>query len=328
MTTAIAETLLFPTLITTSLEDYADQAKDAFSKATQRALVSDTKLFTSWCARHGLTPLPATPEAVRRYIDEHAEIHKPATVRRRVSSVAHMHGAAGLPDPTKSNTVTLALKRMNRTKGTRQQQARPINETDVAVILATTGNRLVDLRDAALLLTARDLLARRSEVVALNFDDIVLNNNGSATALIKRSKTDQEGAGSERWLSPRTVKAIQAWLEAVAEAVPVGSTMSKPKPLFPALKKNGIPKDKRLSPGDVARRFKAMAQRAGIDKEFISGHSCRVGMAQDLVAAGTELPALMTAGRWKSAEMPARYTERLSAGRGAVARYYETVVGE
>ena len=46
-------------------------------------------------------------------------------------------------------------------------------------------------------------------------------------------------------------------------------------------------------------------------------------MAQDLAATGVELPALMTAGRWKSSKMPARYTERQAAGRGAVARYYQ-----
>ena len=45
-----------------------------------------------------------------------------------------------------------------------------------------------------------------------------------------------------------------------------------------------------------------------------------VGMAQDLAASGVEL---MTAGRWKSSRMPARYTERQAAGRGAVARYYQ-----
>ena len=46
-------------------------------------------------------------------------------------------------------------------------------------------------------------------------------------------------------------------------------------------------------------------------------------MAQDLAAAGVDLPALMTAGRWKSSKMPARNTEGQAAGRGAVARYYQ-----
>ena len=56
--------------------------------------------------------------------------------------------------------------------------------------------------------------------------------------------------------------------------------------------------------------------------EGFSAHSPRVGMAQDLSAAGAELPELMTAGRWESPTMPARYTEAQTVGRGAVARYY------
>ena len=45
-------------------------------------------------------------------------------------------------------------------------------------------------------------------------------------------------------------------------------------------------------------------------------------MAQDLMAAGAELPALMQAGRWKSPTMPARYGERQAAARSAVAKFY------
>ena len=58
-------------------------------------------------------------------------------------------------------------------------------------------------------------------------------------------------------------------------------------------------------------------------KQWRFGTGRQGGMAQDLAATGVELPALMTAGRWKSAKMPARYTERQAAGRGAVAKYYQ-----
>ena len=68
--------------------------------------------------------------------------------------------------------------------------------------------------------------------------------------------------------------------------------------------------------------MKAAARSAGLGDCYTS-HSGRVGMAQDLVKGGVELPALMTAGRWKSSKMPARYTERQAADRGAVARYYQ-----
>ena len=46
-------------------------------------------------------------------------------------------------------------------------------------------------------------------------------------------------------------------------------------------------------------------------------------MAQDLAKSGVGLPALMTAGRWKNSRTPARYTERQTVDRGAVARYYQ-----
>ena len=70
---------------------------------------------------------------------------------------------------------------------------------------------------------------------------------------------------------------------------------------------------------NIGKRVTAAAKDAGLGEGF----SGRVGMAQDLAATGVELPALMTAGRWKSSRMPARYTERQAAGRGAVARYYQ-----
>ena len=76
----------------------------------------------------------------------------------------------------------------------------------------------------------------------------------------------------------------------------------------------------------LARIVKRMAERAGMALETVervSGHSCRVGMAQDLVASGEDVAGVMQAGRWKSPLMRARYSARLQAKRGAVARLYE-----
>ncbi len=73
----------------------------------------------------------------------------------------------------------------------------------------------------------------------------------------------------------------------------------------------------------MARIIKRLARKAGLPDAAIarmSGHSCRVGMAQDLVAAGADVAGLMQAGRWKSMQMPARYSERLEAKRGVVAQ--------
>ena len=63
------------------------------------------------------------------------------------------------------------------------------------------------------------------------------------------------------------------------------------------------------------------ATRAGgADVTDISGLSCRVGGAQDMVAAGIELGEIMQAGSWKTPAMVARYTEMQVAGRGAATK--------
>ena len=86
------------------------------------------------------------------------------------------------------------------------------------------------------------------------------------------------------------------------------------------LDKGGKPTGRALPPGQVARIFKRMARKAGLSESVVrslSGHSARVGAAQDMIAAGIELPAIIQAGRWKSTSMVNRYGERLLAERSA-----------
>ena len=299
--------------IAVHLAEHARQARGAFADETVRALRNDVQKFTAWCADHGAEPMPATPDTVAAFVDAMAEIRAPASVRRYVASVASVHRAAGVADPSKTEVVRLALKRMARAKGTRQRQAAPIGELDVERILATAGTGLADLRNVGLLLAMRDLLARRGEAVAIEREHVAFAADGSATVLIARSKTDQEGQGEVRWLAPRTATALRRWLEVAG---------IEDGPVFRSINKAGAV-GRPLTPGEVPRILKRLTARAGIDPAGISGHSCRVGMAQDLTAHGAELPDLMVAGRWASPAMPARYAARIAAGRGAVARYYE-----
>ena len=71
----------------------------------------------------------------------------------------------------------------------------------------------------------------------------------------------------------------------------------------------------------ISIRIAGLAERAGLGKGY-SGHSCRIGTAQDLAAEGYSLTQLMTAGRWTNPVMPARYTRNQAAARGAVAQNY------
>ena len=70
----------------------------------------------------------------------------------------------------------------------------------------------------------------------------------------------------------------------------------------------------------VARIYKGMAKSAAIDPCEVSGHSTRIGKAQDCVAAGIGIAAIMRDGGWKSEAMVARYTEHLQLEQSASAR--------
>lgn len=295
------------------LEQHRYAARGALAPETERALAKTSAAWTAWTGERGLCAIPAAVDSVVAYVDWLTEQGKrPASIRQAVWGVAYLHRAAGLPDPTKAEPVRLALKRMARTLGVRPRQAAPLGELEVQRILATTGSKLADLRNLALVLTMRDLLARRSEAVALLVEDVEAAQDGSAVATIRRSKTDQMGEGETRWLSPRTYAALQGWLSAagIAEGA-----------IFRSVNKGGRVGEA-LTTSDVPRILKLLASRAGLDPARISGHSCRVGMCQDLTAAGAELPAIMVAGRWRSPTMPARYSAKLAAGRGAVAMFY------
>ena len=72
----------------------------------------------------------------------------------------------------------------------------------------------------------------------------------------------------------------------------------------------------------ISERIKDAAARLGLVGEYGS-HSLRIGMAQDLAVAGFTTPMIMTAGRWKSQEMPAYYTRGLVPQEFATARLHE-----
>ena len=288
-------------------------AGGAFSTNTERALRSDLAIYAAWCRARGLGALPAAPETVAAFVDAMAEARAPATVRRYVASIAAAERAAGGTVAAKSEAVRLALRRMHRCKGRRQDQSRGLTWPLRNRLLEAAGGRLIDERNRALLAVAYDTLLRRTELVSLQLTDLSEESAGDATVLVRRSKTDPEGNGEIAWLAPDSVRLVRAWRERADMADGA---------LFRSVARSGRIGGA-LPSGQVPRIFKAMARAAGLPAvavERLSGHSTRVGATQDMVAAGIELPAILQAGRWKSTAMVNRYGERLLARRSGAAR--------
>ena len=290
-----------------------DDARGALSGHTVRALRSDLHVFASWCAERGLSPLPALAGTVAAYVDAMADARAPATVRRYVSSIAAVHRALGEQSPAEDPEVRRALQRMRRRNGCRQRQVQVLTWKLRRRLIEAAGDRLIDLRNRALLAVAYDAMLRRSELVALQVVDVTMDTKGSASLFVRRGKNDPDGGGATLYLHRDTVKLVRAWL--ASSGIASGR-------LFRSVRKDGAVGEA-LDESQVPRIFRAMAARAGLPAEIarrISGHSPRVGAAQDMIASGIGIPAIMQAGRWKSASMVQRYGERLLARRNGAAQ--------
>jgi len=61
---------------------------------------------------------------------------------------------------------------------------------------------------------AYDTVTRRSELTALNIEDLKVAEAGDGTVLIRKSKVDQTGEGATLYLAADTVANLKAWIEA------------------------------------------------------------------------------------------------------------------
>ena len=219
-------------------------------------------------------------------------------LERRASSVG----------PLTSRTLA-GIRREGRNRGRGQVTGLTREKVNRMVQNAVGSNTLAGLRDAALFRIMSDALLRIGEAVAINCEDIATEFDGSGRLELHRSKTDQEGKGASLFLTNRTVELIQQLLKVAGYVV---------GPLFRRMMKGDRMSDARLTVDGARLAIKAAAERLGI--KGVSGHSLRIGTAQELAQRGASLVELQNAGRWADSQMPAHYTRNQAAGRGAVAR--------
>ena len=275
----------------------------AYAPATIRAYKSNFERFIEFCDQEKTIALPANHENVSSYIKNLSNGKlKSASIRIAIASISAMHRLNEYHDPTNHANVKIELRRMHRKLGRGSKQALGINLETLNYMLEYTDRSLIGLRDRALLLTAYDGLCRRSELVELGVEDISRGIDNLIKIKLRRSKTDQDGIG--RWikLKTKTQLAIIDWLN---------TSDIKTGKLF-----RGINKGNHLSDGldasQINRIYKKLASRCEMSCEMIkniSGHSLRVGAAQDLLLSGASLPLIMNRGRWSKADAVMRYIE-------------------
>ena len=288
-----------------NLKDWRQEFKrleGAYAPATLKSYVADVEIFVNWCAARNIAPFPATVATVCQFLEHQAPGKAPSTVQRRLYAVRKVHRLLQLPDPTWDEDINITYRRIRRAKLTRPKQAKGLTKQYLDTFLAVQPQNPWGLRNRAMLSLGYELLTRRSELVALTTDDIEMRDDGTLRIIIRRSKSDPFGQGRIAFTSQKTARRVSDWLDWR------GSTISY---LFcPIYQGKAI--DRSLSTCTVKRMIKTAAKNAGLgadDIDAFSGHSLRVGAAQDLLCAGYDTAAIMRAGGWKSINVLSRYLE-------------------
>lgn len=276
-----------------------------YAPNTIRAYRFDFSEFIFFAEKVGYTALPAEPDLVAQYLISCSEREiKNSTILRKVGSISAIHRFADLRDPTKHPEVKLSLRKIARRLGTKFSQAYPINKNLLEKMILVCGDDLLGKRNKMLLLLAYNSLRRRSELVSLRVEDIDFQDNGYCMILLRGSKTDQSRNGHWIALGPETTKSIIEWLE--ISNIQNGF-------LLRGIKGNQF--TERLDPCRINRIFKKLAFDVGIPKSIvkqISGHSTRVGGAQDMLISGASLIQIMVRGGWTKPDTALRYVGKLS----------------
>ena len=281
----------------------------AYAPSTIRAYKTSFERFIQFCESSEASPLPADPQEVSRYILALTTSGlKSSSIRIIVAAISSIHKLNLLNDPTQHPAVKIEMRRMHRTLGRYTKQAFGITAPILEKMLCATADNLRGIRDRALVLLAYDSMCRRSELVSLRISDIHLDIEGNITQMkirLRKSKTDQELQG--RWIFPtkRSADAITIW---------INQAKLDDGYLFRGIN-NAIDITHELKSSQINRIYKRLAKDAKLPKEIIdhiSGHSMRVGAAQDLLKSGASMPAIMNRGRWSKTDTVMRYLENTS----------------
>lgn len=298
---------------------YATRAK---GEGTRRAYRTAWQGFVQWCASLGRDPLGADPDTIAMYVVRRADAGRAvSTIRVDLAAILTAHRLAGLTLDLRHPRLAMVLEGVTRSLGVRpRRQAAPAVPDLLRRLLATRPAPTTPLgaRDRALLLLGFGAALRRSELVGLRLGDVVHVPGKGLLLTVRRSKTDQAGAGQQVAVCANPAEpgfcpaaALEAWLGFRGQGMDLRdlppSGMNE-KPLFCGLTKGGKTiTGAPLSDKAVARLVKQAASDAGLDAAKFSGHSLRAGLATAAGDAGADLPALMRQTRHKSTAVALSY---------------------
>ena len=284
--TAAGETL--PSINAERIAETVRQYADAsISGSTRRHYQTHIRQFMAFA---GLDALPATPEQVALYIGYLGSLKKSvSTINQAMCAINAAHRQSGLDSPTDDRRVRKLMKgaRNNIGVAPRKKTAITMDMLDT-MISGLDRNTLSGKRDAAILLIGFAGAFRRSELSALNVEDIERTTGRDGrpylAIAIRKSKTDQEGKGMTKAIVAARdahlcpIRALDDWLS---------SAGIDQHAIFRRVTKGDTIINDRLGDGSIATVVKRAARQAGLDESLdFAAHSLRSGFITTAVNVG------------------------------------------
>jgi integrase len=306
------------------------QDKEAFSPNTWRQLMSVMRICHKWSAENGRSFLPMLPADLRDYLNWLQDNGRASsTIATHGSLISMLHRNAGLTPPNSSPLVFRAVKKINRVAvvtGERTGQAVPFRLENLLELDAlwsdSTSLRLK--RDLAFLHVAYSTLLRISELARLRVRDISRATDGRIILNVSYTKTIVQTGGLIKSLSFQSSRRLTEWLS-------VSGINSEPDAfLFCPVHRSGsatLSVTRPLSTPAIESIFAQAWHTIGAGETIIpnkgrytawTGHSARVGAAQDMAGRGYAVAQIMQEGTWKKPETLMRYIRNLQAHEGAM----------
>jgi site-specific recombinase XerD len=278
----------------------------ALSANTLRAYRSDWADFEAWCGERRRRALPATPATVAAYVEWSGRLHRASTVHRRLAAITFEHERSGLVSPCQHRAVRAADALCAWNDRGRASSTVPATVDDVVRIVDTLDDSVAGRRDRALVLVMLGAGLRRSQVSALDLDDVVIGRR-SVRVSVPGRPVIVIPVGSRPTLC--AVAAWRRWLDVRPDAL--GDLGPGSVPAFCRVDRLGRVLPGRISDRGVARIVTRSVIRAGLDPRRVTSRSLRVGLVVVAREKGVGDEAIMR----QSGHQQARRVRELTRGR-------------
>ncbi|GIU41137.1 hypothetical protein TUM3794_21000 [Shewanella colwelliana] len=306
------------------LHEYLHSDRERRSDNTWIALESNWSQFEYWCKKREYIALPATPTVIAEYIESGKKRVKHKTLTMYCWAVSTIHVAVGLPDPTAAEIVKRKLEAVKkyRVKARLElrNQASPFRLRHLKALQEAWGlsTNLQERRDVCALTLAFEGLLRESELSRLLVSDLYLNDDGVPLMSVAYTKTNKSGEPIIKEICDSTWKLLQDYIEVAG--------LSDGHFLFTGIHhKTNRPysQSKPLTGKTIDKMFQRahafLKHQMPVPNKIWSGHSGRVGAAQEMLARGFTIAQIQQAGNWKSPLMPLLYGRGISSNEQAMA---------